>query len=70
MRPLVHLEREGVPEQLTVAPVPVTPPPEQVVHIAVVAPGDDLVLLPTLFALHSDHPLRRCCGLVHSRQLP
>ena len=70
VRPLVNLKDEHVPEQSTVAPVPVTTPPQAVVHIAVVAPGDDFVLLPTLLALHSDHPLRRCCGLVHSRRSP
>ena len=71
VRPLVYLEDEHVPEQLTVAPVPITPPPEQVVHVAVVASGDDLVLLPTLFAFHDNrHPPRRCCGLVHSRRSP
>lgn len=70
VRPLVHLKREGVPEQLTVAPVPVFALEHEMMNVAVVASGDDLVLPPTLFALHSDHLLRRRCGLVHSRQSP
>lgn len=70
MRPLIDLEDEHVPKELAIAPVPVTPPPEQVMKVTVVASGNDLVLLPTLLALHSDHLPGRCCGLVHSRQSP
>lgn len=70
VRPLVNLKDKHVPKQLTVAPVPIAPPPEQVMEVAVVASGDDLVLLPTLFALHSDHLPKQCCGLVHSRRSP
>ena len=71
MRPLVNLKDEHVSQQSTVAPVPVTTPPQAVVHIAVVASGDDFVLTPTLFAFHDNRHLpKRCCGLVHSRRSP
>lgn len=71
VRPLINPEREHVSKESAVSPIPVSTLEEQVMDVAVVASGNDFVLLPTLFAFHDNRHLpKRCCGLVHSRRLP
>ena len=81
MRPLINLKGKDVSEQSAISRVPMASLEKQMVDVAVVSSGNNSVLtwfaltwftsMTTSFSFHDNHHLpMRCCGLVHSQQLP